>query len=78
MSSPTKVSIRTSAKIQTPEDDELPLHIALVWMLIKLFPTDDDHLFAPVYSTNFTGTILDIIARELLEASGSLRLPAID
>nr|XP_031863098.1 uncharacterized protein CI109_001576 [Kwoniella shandongensis]KAA5530170.1 hypothetical protein CI109_001576 [Kwoniella shandongensis] len=47
----------------------LPLHLALGWIIVRVFPLNDDCQPLPVYSPLFTANILRIVAREVLEVA---------
>ncbi|WWC68778.1 uncharacterized protein I206_102713 [Kwoniella pini CBS 10737] len=67
MSSPrkrTKIHTLQGRRLSEPQ---LPLHIALAWIIDRVFPLNDDCQPVPIYSHGFVADILRIIAREVLE-----------
>ncbi|WRT65551.1 uncharacterized protein IL334_002496 [Kwoniella shivajii] len=67
MSSPRKRSKNHSSQGRSLTEPQLPLHIALAWIIDRVFPLNDDCQPVPVYSQGFIANILRIIAREVLE-----------
>lgn len=51
------------------DDPDLPLHLALAYILVKAFPNvpGAEGQTTPVYSTGFISSILTIVSREILE-----------
>lgn len=45
----------------------LPLHLALAWIIIRVFPVNSDLQSLPVYSLQFTQKVLHIMGREILD-----------
>ena len=68
MSSPHKRARRPqhggSSRLSEPS---LPLHIALAWLAVKVFPLNPAGEPTSTYSASFTATVLRVIAREILE-----------
>lgn len=58
----------SSSRLSEPA---LPLHIALAWLIVKVFPLNDEREPVPIYSANFTSDILQVIAREVFEVRES-------
>ncbi|WWC87703.1 uncharacterized protein L201_002595 [Kwoniella dendrophila CBS 6074] len=67
MSSPRKRSRIHGIQGRQLSEPQLPLHIALVWIIDRVFPLNDDCQPVPIYSQGFTADILKIISREILE-----------
>ncbi|WWD08891.1 hypothetical protein V865_007005 [Kwoniella europaea PYCC6329] len=67
MSSPRKRSKIYSSQSRQLTEPQLPLHIALAWIIDRVFPLNDDCQPVPVYSHGFVADVLRILAREILE-----------
>ncbi|KAK8861418.1 hypothetical protein IAR55_002237 [Kwoniella newhampshirensis] len=67
MASPRKQSKQPSNQGRGLSEPLLPLHLALGWIIVRVFPLNDDCQPLPVYSQLFTANVLRIIAREVLE-----------
>ncbi|WVQ94714.1 hypothetical protein IAU59_001794 [Kwoniella sp. CBS 9459] len=67
MSSPRKRSRTQFNQGRKLSEPSLPLHIALAWIIERVFPLNDDCQPVPVYSQRFVSDILSIIVREVLE-----------
>jgi anaphase-promoting complex subunit 5 len=50
-----------------PSEASLPLHLALAWILLNLFPFRASNDEPSPYSPSFTAEILQIVCREVLE-----------
>ena len=70
MSSPQNRGKRTAhggpSRLSEPA---LPLHIALAWLLVQVFPLDAEREPIQTYSATFTASALKIVAREVFEVS---------
>ncbi|WVR03960.1 hypothetical protein IAU60_000959 [Kwoniella sp. DSM 27419] len=67
MSSPrrrAKLPVSQGRRLSEPS---LPLHIALAWIIERVFPLTDDCSPVPVYSQRFVAAILAIVARQVFE-----------
>ncbi|KAK4685598.1 hypothetical protein P7C73_g4543, partial [Tremellales sp. Uapishka_1] len=62
-------SARHRDKSAQTAESGMPLHMALAWLAIKIFPLNKQREPLMVYSATFTAEILQIIAREVLELS---------
>nr|XP_018264558.1 uncharacterized protein I303_02728 [Kwoniella dejecticola CBS 10117]OBR86716.1 hypothetical protein I303_02728 [Kwoniella dejecticola CBS 10117] len=67
MSSPRKRTKIHTSQGRGLSEPQLPLHIALAWIIDRVFPLNDDCQPVPIYSHGFVADILRIIAREVLE-----------
>ncbi|WVF66904.1 hypothetical protein IAT40_001647 [Kwoniella sp. CBS 6097] len=67
MSSPRKRSRTHFNQGRKLSEPSLPLHIALAWIIERVFPLNDDCQPVPVYSHGFVSDILRIVVREILE-----------
>ncbi|OCF34681.1 hypothetical protein I316_03724 [Kwoniella heveanensis BCC8398] len=67
MSSPRKRSRTQFHQGRKLSEPSLPLHIALAWIIERIFPLNNDCQPVPVYSHRFVSDILRIIVREILE-----------
>ncbi|WVW79989.1 hypothetical protein I302_101962 [Kwoniella bestiolae CBS 10118] len=67
MSSPRKRSRIYGSQGRQLSEPQLPLHIALAWVIDRVFPLNDDCQPVPVYSHGFVADILRILAREISE-----------
>ncbi|ORY23427.1 hypothetical protein BCR39DRAFT_549234 [Naematelia encephala] len=70
MSSPTKRGRRPAPPPSSRlSDPSLPLHLALSYLLIKLYPLNSEREPIPIYRHTFISAILAIVMREYLEVS---------
>lgn len=69
MSSPHKQFKLPSHQGRKLNEPLLPLHLALAWIIIRVFPINIDLQSLPVYSSQFTQRVLHIVAREILDVS---------
>lgn len=69
MSSPHKQFKLPSHQGRKLNEPLLPLHLALAWIIIRVFPINNDLQSLPVYSSQFTQRVLHIVAREILDVS---------
>ncbi|ODN80635.1 hypothetical protein L202_02819 [Cryptococcus amylolentus CBS 6039] len=68
MSSPRKHPKAIEYQGRKLHEPALPLHLALAWVIIRVFPINLDYQYlSDVYSPGFTHQILQILAREVLE-----------
>lgn len=67
MSSPHKQSKLPSHQSRKLNEPLLPLHLALAWIIIRVFPINSDLQSLPVYSLQFTQKVLHIVGREILD-----------
>ncbi|KIR69522.1 hypothetical protein I314_00634 [Cryptococcus bacillisporus CA1873] len=67
MSSPHKQFKLPSHQGRRLNEPLLPLHLALAWIIIRVFPINSDLQSLPVYSSQFTQKVLHIVAREILD-----------
>ncbi|WVO20114.1 uncharacterized protein IAS62_001405 [Cryptococcus decagattii] len=67
MSSPHKQFRLPSHQGRRLNEPLLPLHLALAWIIIRVFPINSDLQSLPVYSSQFTQKVLHIVAREILD-----------
>lgn len=69
MSSPHKQFKLQSHQGRRLNEPLLPLHLALAWIIIRVFPINSDLQSLLVYSSQFTQKVLHIVAREILDVS---------
>lgn len=74
MSSPHKQFKLPSHQGRRLNEPLLPLHLALAWIIIRVFPINSDLQSLPVYSSQFTQKVLHIVAREILDVSVQSKL----
>lgn len=67
MFSPFRARDAPPASLGPLPDPELPLHLALAWLIVKATPVNDHGHPIKLYSLTFVATILEIVAREVLE-----------
>ncbi|WVQ73717.1 hypothetical protein IAR50_003297 [Cryptococcus sp. DSM 104548] len=68
MSSLRKHAKATEYQGRKLHEPSLPLHLALSWIIIRVFPINLDYQYlSDVYSLGFTHKILQLLAREILE-----------
>ncbi|KAL0252421.1 hypothetical protein I308_101812 [Cryptococcus tetragattii IND107] len=67
MSSPHKQFKLQSHQGRRLNEPLLPLHLALAWIIIRVFPINSDLQSLLVYSSQFTQKVLHIVAREILD-----------
>jgi len=68
MSSPQKRGRRpANASSSRLSEPELPLHVILALLVIKVFPINADREPVPTYTATFTSSMLKVIAREVFE-----------
>lgn len=71
MFSPFRARDAPPASLGLLPDTELPLHLALAWLIVKATPVNDHGHPINVYSPTFVAAVLEIVAREVLEVSYS-------
>ena len=72
MSSPQKRTRRFIAGHgRRPSESDLPLHLALAYLLVRAHPLGSDGVPINIYSISLTGSILKLVAREILEVSSA-------
>lgn len=75
MFSPFRPRDAPPASLGPLPDPELPLHLALAWLVVKATPVNDHGQPINVYSPAFLAAVLEIVAREVLEVSFESPVP---
>ncbi|BEI82788.1 hypothetical protein CcaverHIS002_0306560 [Cutaneotrichosporon cavernicola] len=57
--------------LERPPDDELPLQLALGWVLLQVTPANEQGAMIDVFSRTFVADILAVIATEALEVNST-------
>ena len=69
MFSPFRPRDAPPASLGPLPEPELPLHLALAWLVVKATPVNAHGHPINVYSPTFVAAVLEIVAREVLEVS---------